>query len=277
MPSTSSVVHRCSWMERSSRRPTEIETFDRSTRLSVNISAFGEQAKFSTGLDKMGQVIAHAVSAYDDVECVSQQRDSLLALLLGIKHQTHELRGIPANTYRALFDHGRVTAFVDPRTWLEHLAGRDFVFGTRLHGGMAALLAGTPAYLIAHDSRTLELARYHEIPHVSVRSMSVDPDPRDWYDNSAYSAMVNGHAQRFATYAEFLGKNGLRNVFSDGDGGEAFEARMARVDLPPRVVSSMGWRRRLPWVRESLGRTAAASRRIPARRSAREATGTASE
>jgi polysaccharide pyruvyl transferase WcaK-like protein len=150
------------------KRPTEIETFDRSTRLGVNISAVGKQAQFSTGLDKMGRVIAQSVAAYDDVELVSQQRDSLMALLLGSKHQTRELRGIPPETYRALFDQGRVMAFVDPRTWVEHLAGRDFVFGTRLHGGIAAVLAGTPAHLIAHAARTLELAQFRELAHLAI-------------------------------------------------------------------------------------------------------------
>jgi hypothetical protein len=233
-------------------RPSEVETFDSSTRLSVNISAFGEQAKFSTGLDKMGDVIARAVSAYEDVEYVPQQRDSLMALLLGTAWQTKENRGIPKDTYRALHSQGRVAAFVDPRTWLAHLAGRDFVFGSRLHGAIAGLLAGTPAHLIAHDSRTLELAQYHEVPHTRIDAMADDQGARDLYESSDYSAMVTGHARRFATYAQFLQNNGLRNVFSDGDSGAAFEAQMAKVDLPPPIVSSLRWRQRLPWVREHL-------------------------
>src|SRR4051794_35376422 len=130
--------------------PARIETIDRTTRISVNVSAVGEQASFSTGLAKMGQVIAHAVSNYDDVEYVPQQRDSLIALLLGTSRQTHEQRAIPKSAYQEMYAAGRVTAFVDPRTWIEHLAGREFIFGTRLHGGIAALLAGTPAHLIAH-------------------------------------------------------------------------------------------------------------------------------
>ena len=222
------------------KRPREIEAFDRSTRLSVNISAFGEQAKFSTGLDKMGDVIAHVVSTYDDVDCVTQQRDSLMALLLGSARQTREVRGIPRDSFRVLHESGRVLAFVDPRTWFEHLAGRQFVLGTRLHGGIAALLAGTPAYLVAHDSRTLELAQYHAIPHTGIRSVIAGQDPRDWYESSDYSAMLRGHPDRFAAYADFLNRNGLRNVFSDGDGGAAFEARMSAVDLPPRIASSTG-------------------------------------
>ena len=235
------------------KSPKPIESFNNSTRLTVNISAPGQQARFSTGLDKMGQVIAGAVSNYDDVEYVPQQRDSLMALLLGTSYRTHEQRAIPRDVYRRLYDGGRVTAFIDPRTWIDHLAERDFVFGTRLHGGIAALLAGTPAYMIAHDSRTLELARYHEIPHVSIRALTVDQEPRDFYDRAAYTGMTKGHDGRFEVYARFLESNGLRNVFSHGDGGAAFEARMSAVELPPAISSSMGLRQRVPWVREYLG------------------------
>jgi len=245
--------------------PTPIEKFDRTTRLSVNVSAPGKQAVFSTGLDKMGQVIARAVYSYDDVEYVPQQRDSLMALLLGTSHQTHEQRGIPRSVYRQMYDAGRVKAFIDPRTWIEHLAGRDFVFGTRLHGGIAALLAGTPASLIAHDSRTLELARYHEIPHVSITSPALAGDPADLYDESAYSAMLSGHARRFDAYAQFLQTNGLRNVFTHGDGGAAFDERMSAVELPPAIVSSMKLRQRMPWVREHLASAAGRARHSPNR------------
>jgi hypothetical protein len=246
-------------------RPRPIDTFDRNTRLSVNISAAGKQAKFSTGLDKMGGVIARAVSWYDDIECVPQQRDSLRALLLGTAHRTHEQRAIPKSTYRKLYDAGRVTAFVDPRTWIEHLSERDFVFGTRLHGGVAAILAGTPAHLIAHDSRTLELARYHQIPHATIRSLSVDQNPADYYDPNAYDDMISGHAERFAVFARFLKANGLHNVFRHGDGGAAFDARMSAVDLPPAIVSGMKLRQRLPWVREHVASVTGRAHESPKR------------
>ncbi|MBH0008741.1 hypothetical protein [Salinibacterium sp. SWN1162] len=39
---------------------------------------------------------------------------------------------------------------------------------------MAALQAATPATLLAHDSRTLELARYHSVPFQEYRGGSVD-------------------------------------------------------------------------------------------------------
>ena len=103
--------------------PTPIEKFDRSTRLSVNISAAGKQAVFSTGLDKMGQVIARAVYSYDDVEYVPQQRDSLMALVLGTRPTSNVASAIGID--RCTTPAGSRPSSI--RTWIEHLARRDFV------------------------------------------------------------------------------------------------------------------------------------------------------
>ena len=73
--------------------------------------------------------------------------------------------GVPVSSKHPLIRENRVRFFLDPKTWFDHLAQYDFSFGTRIHGNIAALLAGTPAVLLAHDSRTLELADYHQIPH----------------------------------------------------------------------------------------------------------------
>jgi hypothetical protein len=50
--------------------------------------------------------------------------------------------------------------------WIAYCANRDLVIGTRLHGVIAALLAGTPALLVTHDARTREMAATAGIPHV---------------------------------------------------------------------------------------------------------------
>lgn len=46
---------------------------------------------------------------------------------------------------------------------MEFLNDSDLTFGSRLHGNIAAVLAGTPALLVTKDSRTRELAEYHHL------------------------------------------------------------------------------------------------------------------
>ncbi|MFF7332954.1 polysaccharide pyruvyl transferase family protein [Streptomyces sp. NPDC090306] len=141
----------------------------------------------------------------------------------------------PLQLSHDLFREGKVTVPLDPKTWLEDLAEYDFAFGTRIHGNVAALLAGTPAVVLTHDSRTLELCRYFDIPHRMFRGLPVDTDPATLYEEADFGPMYAGHAERFARMTAFLTRNDLENAYEHGDGGTAFEARMKSLELPPSV------------------------------------------
>jgi len=69
-----------------------------------------------------------------------------------------------AQTSAYLADH--IRAFTNIPEWLAYCANQDFVIGTRLHGVIAGLLAGTPSMLITHDSRTEEMAQFAGIPAI---------------------------------------------------------------------------------------------------------------
>ncbi|MBK5218076.1 MAG: polysaccharide pyruvyl transferase family protein [Propionibacteriales bacterium] len=137
---------------------------------------------------------------------------------------------------------------MDPQTWFDLLRGYQFSFGTRIHGNIAAILAGTPAMLLAHDSRTLELARYHEIPRRSVRKLPPDVRAADLYEQVDYTAFNAGHRARWEQFAAFLIRNGLPHVYEPGEDPSAFDARMAVTDFPAPVgVTSraQAWMNRL--------------------------------
>ena len=108
--------------------------------------------------------------------------------------------------------HGKI--FFDVSDWMDYYEGFDFVIGTRIHGTMLALQAGTPAMCIAHDSRTLELCETMKMPHVTADSvrdgvmrdelMSLfDFDP-DVFDKNRRTLCKN--------YVAFLKRNELRPV-----------------------------------------------------------------
>ena len=230
--------------------PRRVPVVDRSTRVTVSVSAANDMAAFSTGLERLGQVIARTVAEHDDVDYVPQENASLEGLLLGRDPRPSEHDVVPEAVYRAMLDAGRVTAFVDPRTWLAHLGTRDFALGTRLHGAVAAVLAGTPAHLIAHDSRTLELAEHHQLPHSRTSDLDASSSAAQLLEKLDTGPMLAGHAQRFTAYADFLRRNGVRNVYSDGDGGAAFERELAAAELAgpvgpvpvvPEVLERMRW------------------------------------
>ena len=64
---------------------------------------------------------------------------------------------------------GAETIFYDFKKWNDFVSGSGFTFafGSRFHGNMMALRNGIPALWIAHDWRTLELARYLGLPHLN--------------------------------------------------------------------------------------------------------------
>ncbi|HEY4608953.1 MAG TPA: polysaccharide pyruvyl transferase family protein, partial [Ilumatobacteraceae bacterium] len=230
--------------------PRPVAGFGRATRLTVNVSAPNTQAEFSVGLAAFGESLRGVMEAYDDLDYVPQQNNTLGALLFGRVRSTNEHEVMPSEMYDRLHELGRVTTFVDPQTWIEHLRSRQFVFGTRLHGVIAAVLAGTPAHLIAHDSRTLELARYHGIAHTLVRDLDAQIEPAELYERSNPATLLDGHSKRFEAYLAFLQHNGLRTTYTDGDGGIAFETRMATIKLPGPITSKIPWAKRIQWVGE---------------------------
>jgi len=164
------------------------------------------------------------------------QDDTALELLLwGNDPEPVGSLRLPQHTGHVLYQENRIRFFVDTVTWMQFLARQDFSFGTRIHGNIVALSAGTPAHVLAHDARTLELARYHDIPHTLVRDLPENVDAADLYAESDYTAFNAGHARRFRVFADFLERNGVHHVFEPGLANPEYDARLAAVDFPPPV------------------------------------------
>jgi hypothetical protein len=125
--------------------------------------------------------------------------------------------------------------FVDPWPWLDHMSETDFVFGSRIHGSIAAVLSGTPSYLLAHDARTLELARYFDLPHRPMADTPPDVDAADLYAEADFGPLMAGHPERFRRFTGYLEQHGLRHVFQPGEDTTAFDTRLAGVRFPAPV------------------------------------------
>jgi hypothetical protein len=58
-------------------------------------------------------------------------------------------------------------------SWLADVRKDDVYIGTRIHGAIAATLAGTPPILITHDNRTKELAKEMAVPSITLDDFKV--------------------------------------------------------------------------------------------------------
>lgn len=210
---------------------------------------------------KVGDIagyVERAVDRYPNIMYFAQNLADAELLFWG---DITEAAGVPSKMpnqlTHPLLQRNRVRLYIDSASWIDELRSYEFAFGTRIHGNIAALLAGTPCTVLCHDSRTLELCRYFEIPHRLLPEVPADLDPAELYDQADFGPLMNGHRGRFDTFTAFLDKHGLENTFTHGDGGRAYRERLAALPLPPPIEvwdgnADGGLKYRINWLRRQV-------------------------
>ncbi|MGW0628556.1 polysaccharide pyruvyl transferase family protein [Streptomyces sp. NPDC002758] len=224
-----------------------VEALTTDSRISINGS---HNAVKNQGLDR---IILQTHARYPNLRFVGQNlSDAQQMHWRDLSDRNSKVVGMPTHPDHPMYREDKVRIYVDPVRWIDDLRGFDFSFGSRIHGNIAALLAGTPATVLCSDSRTLELCRYFDIPHRTLSEVSEDVDPARLYEEADFGALVGGHQERFERFISFLDVNGLKNTFTHGDGGVAFEQRMKSLKFPEGIrpwndadiasmVSRFGW------------------------------------
>ncbi|MFU8849818.1 polysaccharide pyruvyl transferase family protein [Micromonospora sp. SL1-18] len=231
-----------------------------SLRIEKGRAALGREDRvaltISPYVKPMAKIVTHHHERYPNLRYLPQDLRTLGTLLYGdAAEHRNKSSAMPVHSSHPLFVEDKVRMFVDPWTWMEYLSGFDFAFGTRIHGTITALLAGTPGYLFAHDSRTLELARYFDIPHRIMGDVPADVDAAELYEEADYTALNEGHKARFATMIRFLDRHDLGNAFADGDSAGRFDQQVRAASFPPAVRPHHALDRddlftRLQWLRD---------------------------
>lgn len=105
---------------------------------------------------------------------------------------------------------GRV--FWNVEEWFGWIKAQDLVFGTRLHGAVAALLQNVPAIIVCIDARTKELCELMAFPHVSLqeaKEMSIE----QIYERADFEKMNRRHEKMIHRYVKFLNQNDVSHRF----------------------------------------------------------------
>lgn len=145
---------------------------------------------------------------------------------------------LPLSVEHKQFTSGTARFYLDSYRWIEEMKSVDYSIGPRIHGNIASVLAGTPATVIAHDSRTAELSDYHGIPYKYAHEITDTTDIAELYAEADFTKFNSGQAERFNRVASFLAENDLPNIF-DGDQTGAlakYEDRIAKIEFPPAVI-----------------------------------------
>jgi hypothetical protein len=220
------------------RLPVEkrVASIEPESPLALNISPY---------VRALAPLVDRHVARHPNLIYVAQDLDTLALMVFGDRHPLDDgANGNPVNRAHRLFREDRVRFFTDPAPWLRFLQTRDFAFGSRIHGNIAALIAGTPAYVLAHDSRTLELAEYFQIPHRRVESGDdlSSVEAARLYEEVDYGPLVQGHPARFERYVAFLARHGLDHAL-DAARMTDFDARFHATPTPPAVHLNPATRR----------------------------------
>lgn len=135
---------------------------------------------------------------------------------------------LPLHASHQQFSAGMAEFYLDAYPWIDRLGEMAFSFGARAHGNIAAVLAGTPCVMLAHDSRTLELARYHGIPWVVRGTGPMPTTVQELYSRADFGEFNRGHAERFETLSGFIHENGFEHIYDPGQ-------ESARADYETRI------------------------------------------
>lgn len=188
---------------------------------------------------------------------IGQDANDLRMLLWGVPFPHVHDPLVPVHMDHPLYQSDRIRLFLDTWPWYDFLATQDFAYGTRFHGNVAALLGRTPALLLAHDSRTLELADYHQMPYRVMPELTADLKVEELYESTDMAAFNAELPHGFDRYVAFLDRNGLEHIWQDGNGAGDFDERLAAATFPPAVrpLTASDGREiasRLQWLRDGM-------------------------
>lgn len=170
--------------------------------------------------DSWGKLVSNIFSQYNNSFAILQDKYEVNNLkwkfpdvsLPTIPKKVQNLKNIiPVTPDHPLFKENRGRIFTNANQWFNSMKTFDFSIGTRIHGNIASILAGTPALVIAIDTRTLELAEYFKIPYVKLSDLDKYKDLESLYNKSVEEMPIfyENYSNILKDYYTFFNKNGI--------------------------------------------------------------------
>jgi len=97
--------------------------------------------------------------------------------------------------------------------WLADVRKDDVYIGTRIHGAIAATLAGTMPILITHDNRTRELAEFMGVPNIPISDFNLEMlyDINSIVKSLDYDNFLNRSRLNLSKIIKFYNDNSLEH------------------------------------------------------------------
>lgn len=123
----------------------------------------------------------------------------------GILYGDYDKNEIPVS-YEILkvLEQKRIKLIYDVPVWLDYLKHNiDLSIGYRIHGNLAAVLAGVPSVVIPFDARTRELAEFYDIPIIP-KNKKFDMNLDNIIEDLDYSKFNKSFSRKFDLFEEFM-------------------------------------------------------------------------
>lgn len=201
----------------------KVDQIERDSEIALTLSPYRK---------KMAPIANANLAEYPNLTYFAQDV-ATLRVMRGGEFMEKDRPGMPISREHPLLSQDKTVFPLDPKTWFDELAKRDFTFGSRIHGTIASIIAETPALLLAHDSRTTELADYHRLPYKQLKEIESNVLARELYDFVDYAPMFAQHLENFDRMMAFMKLNGLQPATAEDN--VEFDARIAATKYPPIV------------------------------------------
>lgn len=192
--------------------------------------------------NKVNDFIQKSIQEMSNYQYVPQVLDEIRLMYYGVPFPENKYKNIPS-MYPASMKHkfymeDKAVSFMNVKSWMEYLKTKDLSFGTRIHGNIVSILAGTPCLIVASDARVQELAEYHNIPHILYTNIDKDTDLFDLCKETDFSKIYDGHKERFEHFVGFLNENGLDHIYKEQLVIEEapFDRKLKEVNLQPPLT-----------------------------------------
>lgn len=113
--------------------------------------------------------------------------------------------------------------------WLDHMRRYCFSYGTRLHGNIAAMVAGARALWIVHDMRLKEVCDHFRLPWIELKDAQESADIHELFDRADYSACLRIYPDRYRTLFDYVDRSGLPH---------SLPSPIGAADVPSRGVAA---------------------------------------
>lgn len=190
--------------------------------------------------DSVFEFLKRTMDAFPNHYFLPQRIQEMRLLYTGIPYFHQQPTQIyPTKITDRVYAEDRVRFFLSAPSWIDYLKTVDISVGGRMHGNIAAVLAGTPCILVPHDSRMKELTEYHCLPHIWANEVDEKTDLYDLVEKLDFQKVSREHKKNFEHYVDFLDKNGINHIFKDGKNPKEapLDRKIRETQLSPEIKS----------------------------------------